>query len=266
MKTSILTLALVASFIFLYEIYWRGRGFTLAYNDDKVLLANRRKEIYHPRDQATNFIGSSRSRFDIDIPTWEKIPVKMPFNWHLEELLQDLFLHNLARDEQLTGKVIIDIAEQFFSVDSIRGERAAQEAIGYYVEETPAQKFSAAINFFLESQLVFLEEGRFGLTALLSELELPSHPGIFVRPSFPKEFSMLTIDQQSKFTPMFLASLELQRKQLEARAKVIANTKVKPVEGKALELFLTEIRKSMRTLLGSFTGIHEHTRILLCRL
>jgi hypothetical protein len=245
-KASILTITIVIAFVIAYELYWRNRGFIPAFNDDKVLWAAQRKKIYQSREAATIFIGSSRSRFDIDIPTWELLTGEDAVQLAFGGTSPRPILHNLARDEQFKGKVVVDIAEQiFFFVDSIRAERAAQEAIGYHEGETPAQSVSAAINFFLESNLVLLEEGKFGLTALLGEIEVKNRPGIFVRPSFPKEFSMLTFERQSKFTPMFLASPALQQVQLEARAKGLANVKIKRVEGKQLEVFLKEIKKSI---------------------
>src|SRR5687768_5382473 len=72
-KSFILTLFLVACFMTGLEGYWRSRGFSTTYNDDKVLWATKRKEIYKASDQATVFIGSSRVKFDLDIPTWEKL-------------------------------------------------------------------------------------------------------------------------------------------------------------------------------------------------
>jgi hypothetical protein len=245
-KACILTITIVIGFVIAYELYWRGRGFIPAFNDDKVLWAAQRKEIYQSPEAATIFIGSSRSRFDIDIPTWQELTGEDAVQLAFGGTSPRPILHHLARDEQFKGKVVVDIAEQiFFFVDSVRGERAAQEAIGYYVEETPAQCVSAAINFFLESNVVLLEEGRFGLNALLGEIEMKNRPGIFARPSFPKEFSMLTFERQSKFTPMFLASPALRQAQLEARAKVIASVKTKRAEGKQLEVFLAEIKKSI---------------------
>ena len=239
-------LIVVVGFVACWEYYWRSRGFTVSHNDDKFIWAAKRKEVYQPRDHATVFIGSSRSRFDIDIPTWKKLTGEEAIQLAFGGTSPRPVLHNLARDKQFKGKVVIDIAEQiFFSVDSVRGERAAQEAIEYFRNETPAQKASAFINFNLESKLVFLEEGKFGLNALLNDLQIPDRPGIFTRPPFPKEFSQLSFERQSAFTPMFLADGRLQKKQLEARAKTIAMNKAVPVKGEKLESFLKEIKTSV---------------------
>ena len=42
------------------------------YNDDKVLWARHRRQVYVPSDQATILLGSSRIKFDVDIATWKE--------------------------------------------------------------------------------------------------------------------------------------------------------------------------------------------------
>ena len=66
----------------------------------------------------------------------------------------------------------------FYSLDSLVRERSARDGIEYYKNETPAQKLNEQIDFLLESKCVFLEEGKFGLNNLLSELNIPNRPGI----------------------------------------------------------------------------------------
>jgi len=249
-KATVLALILVIGFVVCWEWYWRLRGFTVAYNDDKVLWATQRKNVYKSSDQATVFIGSSRSRFDLDIETWKKETGEEGIQLAFGGTSPRPILHDLARDEKFKGKVIIDVAEQlFFSVDSMRGEKSAQDALEYFRHETPAQKVSASINYVLESKLVFLEEGKFGLNALLSDIEI-DRPGVFVRPFFPREFSQLSFERQSKFTPMFLASPQLQKEQFEARAKILAANKVVPIKGKTLEAFLKEIKTSIDRIIA----------------
>ncbi len=72
-KAGILTVVLVMAFITGYELYCGSNGFTTTYNDDESLWSTKRKEIYLPTNVATVFIGSSRIKFDLDIPTWESI-------------------------------------------------------------------------------------------------------------------------------------------------------------------------------------------------
>src|SRR5882724_7585504 len=163
-KAAILTLIIGVCFVVCWELYWRNKGFRPSYNDDKVLWAAKRKEIYKPADQTTIFIGSSRIKFDLDFPTWEKLTGEHPVQLALVGSSARTVLRDLAKDKNFKGKVIIDIAEYLaFFVDTLRWERSAKETLDYYYSETPAQKASARINNFLESKLVFLEEGKFGL-------------------------------------------------------------------------------------------------------
>jgi len=67
-------LVMVAILFYAWNITGRSRGFLPTYNDDKVLWANQRKKVYQPLDQATVFIQrGSRIKYDLDIPTWEKV-------------------------------------------------------------------------------------------------------------------------------------------------------------------------------------------------
>ena len=68
-------LALFLSLIFLisWEIYLRHKPVTISYDDNEALFADKMAEIYGPKDHTTVFIGSSRIKYDLDIPTWEAL-------------------------------------------------------------------------------------------------------------------------------------------------------------------------------------------------
>jgi hypothetical protein len=246
-KTLILTLVIVFSFIACLEFYWRSRGFTISYNDDKVLWATQRKKVYKPADQLTVFIGGSRIKFDIDIPTWQKLTGEEAIQLALVGTPARLTLRNLANDKNFVGKLIIDVAEfQFFTIDSVRRDKSAREAIEYYNKETPAQKASALIDYKLESNLVFLEEGKYGLNALLNDLQVPNRAGVVSPSVFPKEFSSTNLDRQNWMTPMFLANPNLQKRQKDAWAKGIAvSIKTPAIKGDTLNLLLAGVKASI---------------------
>lgn len=237
-------LAIVLGFVICWEYYWRSRGFTPSHNDDKFIWAAKRKQVYQPN--ATVFTGSSRSRFDIDIATWKTLTGEDAIQLAFGGTSPRPVLQQLANDAQFKGKLVIDVAEQiFFSVDSMNAEKSAREAITWYQQQTPAQSISASINKALETKFVFLEEGKFGLNALLNDITLPNRRGIFVRPAFPKEFSQLSFNRQSSFTPMFLADARLREQQLAARTKISASAKITPIKGAVLNAFLKEIKTSI---------------------
>src|SRR5882757_1565629 len=237
-KAFMLMLVIVIIFVVCLEYYWRSRGFSPSYNDDKVLWATQRKKVYKPIDQATVFLGGSRIKFDLDLPTWEKLTGEEAIQLALVGTPARLTLRDLANDEKFKGKLIIDVTEsQVFSNDTVRREKSAREAIEYYYKETPAQKASALINYKLESGLVFLEEGKFGLNALLNDLRIPDRPGVIGPPAFPKEFSVTGFTRQTSMTPMFLADTNLQKRQIAiwTRLPILSANNPTIIRGDTLE-------------------------------
>ena len=240
-KASILMLAIVIGFVACWEYYWRSRGFKPTYNDDKVLWAQQRKKLTSPTPRSTVIIGGSRIKFDFDIPTWEKLTGEEAIQLAIVGTPARLTLRNLANDSTFKGKLIIDVAEsQFFSIDTTRRDRFAREAIEYYYAETPAQKASASINYLLESKLVFLEEGKFGLTNLLNTLPLRNRKGVVFRAPFPKEFSFTRFNRQNAMTPMFLSNRPMQQKQQNNWEKPAP-----PIKGDTLMIILNGFKASI---------------------
>jgi hypothetical protein len=246
-KAVVFSFVLVAGFTLLLESYWRNRGFVPSYNDDKILWANKRKQIYKPADEATVFIGGSRIKFDLDVATWEEQTGEKAIQLAIVGTPARLVLRDLANDEKFKGKVIIDVAEgQFFSLpDSAQRDRFAREALAYYYEETPTQNVSASINYFMESKLVLLEEGKFSLTSLLDKLNIPNRPGVSPRPyTFtPREFGVSSFNRQSWLTPMFLADPQLQKKQKDFWTRGIK--RASPIKGDTLHAFLEQTKKAI---------------------
>ncbi len=246
LQAFLLTIAIVIGFGFGLESYWRSRGFEPSHNDDKVLWASKRKEVYKPADQATVVIGSSRIKFDLDIPTWENLTGDEVIQLAMVGTSPRPLLRDLAADENFKGKLMIDVVEGlFFSPRTFISERSATEALDYYGGETPAQKASASISHLLEGRLVFLEEGKFGLNNMLNDLELPNRPGVFAFPSFPKEFEVARADRQTFMTPMFLSNPESIKKQTLNWTKLGGTDKTPGIKGEALEAVFKEVKEGI---------------------
>jgi hypothetical protein len=253
-KAAILTVALLAIFTASWELYWRSRGFHATYNDDKVLWASKRKEVYKPADQATVFIGPSRIKFDIDVPTWETLTGEKAIQLAIVGTSFRLVLNSLANDQKFAGKLIIDATEfSTFSGVALRDRQAAQ-AVEYYKKETPSQNASSAIDHAFESQLVFLEEGKFGLNALLYGMDMPNRKGVAVIGAygFPKEFSVCSFERQSYMTSMFLSNERLQKIQQNNWlkrgpwiTKCLSDKKVRGLRGDSLVMVFDEIKKGI---------------------
>jgi hypothetical protein len=215
-KAGILALLLGVSFILGWELYWRTKGFTATYNDDKALWANKRKNVSLPKESSTVFIGSSRIKFDLDIPTWRAVTGEEAVQLSLVGTSPVTLLEDLANDESFKGKLVVDITEVLFFSKNPAFHQTAQEAIKYYNNQTPSEKLSEQLNFVLESKLAFLEEQRFSLNSLLNDIPLQNRPGVFVMPVFPKGFEWTTYDRQTYMSDMFLSN----KKDIETQTNI----------------------------------------------
>ena len=246
-KSFALAFTIVIAWIICQEIYWRDRGFTPTFNDDKMLWAVKRKEVYKPADEATVFVGGSRIKFDLDVARWEKLTGEKAIQLALVGTPARLILRDLAKDTNFKGKLIIDVAEaQFFSFpDSAQRDRLAREALGYYYDETPAQRVSASINHFLESKLVLLEEAKFSLNAFLNKVNVANRLGVNASPATftPLEFGVANFDRQTWITPMFLADPALQQKQKDFWTRGMK--RATPIKGDTLQAFLIQIKNAV---------------------
>ncbi|HEX6191767.1 MAG TPA: hypothetical protein VFZ42_05355 [Chitinophagaceae bacterium] len=247
-KAGLLTVAVVVTFIFCWETYWRTKGFVATFNDDKVLWANARKAVYQPIDKATVFIGSSRIKFDLDIAEWEKLTGEKAVQLALVGTSPRQLLQDLANDEKFKGKLVVDVTEPLFFSQIPVFHKSANEAVDFYKKQTPSEKFSSSINFALESRFVFLEEGRFSLNTLLNDLEVPSRPGVFVVPPFPKGFEWTKFNRQTFMSAGFLADTQLINRQTNIWKKLIMGNPAPPVSGKPLQAILDEVAAAVKKI------------------
>ena len=247
-KAGIFTLVLVATFIISWESYWRSKGFVATFNDDKVLWAHTRKAVYQPIDKATVFIGSSRIKFDLDIPSWEKLTGESAVQLALVGTSPRQLLQDLANDEKFKGKVVVDVTEVLFFSQNPVFHKSANEAIAFYKQQTPSEKFSSGINFALESKFVFLEERRFSLNTLLNDFDLPNRPGVFVVPPFPKGFEWTHFNRQTYMSDGFLADTQLINRQTNIWKTLIMGDPTPPVSGKALQAILDEVAAAVKKI------------------
>lgn len=239
-----LAIALVIAFAAGYELSWRSKGFPVSFNDDEALWAKKRAQVYQPTHNATVFIGSSRIKFDLDIPTWRQITGEDAVQLAMVGTNPRPILTDLANDVNFNGKLIIDVMEDLFFSPAFY-QVNAKKGIAYFHDITPAQRISAVLNDGLERNLVLLEEKRFGLNALLTDLNLPNRKGVFSLPPFPKNFGLTTADRQDYMTPKFLRDTCLQKWQTEIWKNIGILNEKRGVGGDTLENIFTEVKLNL---------------------
>lgn len=209
-KAALLATAIIVIVLIVWEISLRSQGVEISYDDGPPLWSHKRGMVYAPKDQTVVFIGSSRMKYDLDIPTWNQNTRRHAVQLAIEGSSPRRVLDDLANDPNFKGRLIIDATESLFF--SGGGDRRPNENIKYYHDQTPAQRVSFELNRVLESQFVFLDKDNFALNAQLDALEIPSRPGVFMMPIFPMDFQQNTFDRQMYMTDKFERDTNLQNR------------------------------------------------------
>lgn len=209
LKTGVLALILIVIFFAGWEMYWRSQGYRVNFDDGKILWSDKRAMVYGPVEKTTVFIGSSRIKYDLDVPTWEKLTGNKAVQLAMEGSSPLPILADLANDEDFRGKLVIDVTEGLFFSTGSRREREPLENIKYYHDRTPSDRAGFLFGKRLESQLVFLNKDYLSINGLLSQLPIPRREGVFQMPYFPPAFSHTTYDRQAIIQPELLVDTNI---------------------------------------------------------
>jgi hypothetical protein len=241
-KSALLALIIVAAFFLSLELYLRNKGAVTDYDDSPELWAHSREMAYEPSDKATVFTGSSRIKYDLDIPTWEKLTGNHAVQLAMVASSPRLFLTDLADDPNFKGKLIVDVTEVLFF--SHRGTSYPEAFISYYKKRTPAQKVSFVLDKPVEASFVFLNEGQYAINALLGKLHVTDRPGIYPFLDFPAGFTRNLFNRQNKMTDDFVADTN-QQNQVKARWALLKNDPTPPMSGKDLDAVMLSVKKDV---------------------
>lgn len=244
-KAAILTVIVVLAFFVSLELYLRSKGAVTGYDDGPELWAHSREMAYEPADKATVFTGSSRIKYDLDIPTWEKLTGNHAIQLAMVASSPRLFLTDLADDPKFKGKLVVDVTEVLFF--SHRGNSYPEEFISYYKKRTPAQRASFVLDKPVESRLVFLNEGHYAINALLGRLHISDRPGIYPFLDFPSGFDPVMYNRQDIMTPEFVADTN-QHNQVKAIWGLLKNDPTPPMSGKDLDSVMLSVKNDVNKI------------------
>lgn len=211
-KATILMLCIVTGIMLSWEVYLRNTGITPSYNDDSPLWANQRARVYEAPDKAVVFIGSSRIKFDLDIPTWEQLTGKEAIQLAMTGSNPRPVLEDLANDEKFKGNLVVDVTEFIFFSDAPFYAKKPSDHINYFKDRTPAQRASFEINHFLESVFVFLDKDQLSINAKLNALKIKNREGVIPPLVFPLEFERTNLNEQAKMTTTFVTDTSINNK------------------------------------------------------
>ncbi len=244
-KAGILAFCLVLIVVLSWEYYLRGKGFETTFNDDPALWTHQRDRAYEPADKSTVFIGSSRIKFDLDIPTWESITGNKAVQLACVGSTPIPVLENLANDKNFKGRLVIDVTEGLFFSTAGGNSRRPDENLNYFKERTPAQRASFYINKWLESNFVFLDKEWLSLNACLGNIMLNDRKGVYNFHGFPSDFGRVRFNRQEYMTDRFSADTVLQNKVKAIWAGFIKMSKEPPASGAKLDSILNRVKTSV---------------------
>ena len=243
-KSALLMFVIVLVSLIAWETHLRKIGVTRTYDDGGPLWADKRAQVYGSPDKTAVFIGSSRIKFDLDIPTWESITGIKAVQLACVGSNPVPLMQDLANDKNFKGNLVVDVTEiLFFSTAPPNLERPL-EAIKYYKDRTPAQRASFALNHLLESQLAFLDKDNFSLNAYLDKLPIKDRPGVFKFPAFPWQFGRVNYTRQETMVPEFVADTNLHNRVTGIWVFFQKSSKEPPASGSKLDSILNIVKVS----------------------
>ncbi len=242
LKAGLLTLFLLLAFIICWEWYLRSKGLPISYDDGAILWSDKRAKVYEPSDKATVFIGASRIKYDLDIPTWKKLTGEQVIQLAMEGNSPLPILDDLAADKNFRGKLVVDVTEGLVFTTSPYNTTEPKKNIEHYKKQTPTEKFSFQLNRGLESQFVFLDKDYFSLSAFLNELPVKNRPGVFKDRFFPLEFGRVSFDRQDIMMDKFLTDTSLKKMVTGNWLFFASINKEPPASGQKLDSFLISIK------------------------
>jgi len=244
-KAAILAVIIVLAFFVSLELYLRHKGAVTDYDDSPELWAHSRAMVYEPANKATIFIGSSRIKYDLDIPTWETATGNHAIQLAMVGSSPRHFLSDLADDPNFKGKLIVDVTEVLFF--SKRGNESPDAGINYYKKRTPAQKVSFVLDKPVESRLAFLSEDQYAINAFLGKLHIKDRPGVYPFLDFPPGFTRNLFNRQNKMTPDFVADTN-QQNQVKAIWGLLKNDPTPPMSGKPLDSVMQSVKSDVNKI------------------
>jgi len=137
-------------FVLLYggwEAFWRSEQYVPAYGNHDGQWAEVRRRLDRSEPNATAFIGSSRTLFDIDLDVWEEETGVHAAQLALEGSNPLPILTDIAEDEDFRGLLVVGVTPPLVLRPGI-GARA--DALKRYHDETPAQWMGQKLSYPLE--------------------------------------------------------------------------------------------------------------------
>lgn len=182
--TAVVALVLAALGIGGWEAYWRvAQQYEASYRNSDGQWAEARRRIDAREPNATAFIGSSRTLFDIDLDVWEEETGVHGIQLALEGSNPLPVLTDIASDDDFRGLLVVGLTPPLLFLPGM-GLRAG--VLEHYRGETPSQRFGTRLSYPLETTFAFYNLDT-KLFTVLGRQAWPKRPGLpFQQPEVRK--------------------------------------------------------------------------------
>jgi hypothetical protein len=173
---AVVALVLAVAGMGAWEAYWRvAQQYEASYRNSDGQWAEARRRVDRSEPDATVFIGSSRTQFDIDLDVWEEMTGVRGIQLALEGSNAIPILTHIADDEDFAGLLVVGITPPLVFFPGI-GLRA--EAVQHYFDETPSQWMGNKLSYPLERTFAFYTIDTKLFTVLARQSWWPDRAGL----------------------------------------------------------------------------------------
>ena len=192
---ALIALALAVAGIGVWESYWRfNQQVVPAYRNSDGQWAEARRRVDRSEPNATVFIGSSRTQFDIDLDVWEELTGVHGVQLALEGSNPIPILTDIADDEDFGGLLVVGITPPLVLMPGI-GARA--EALEHYYKESPSEWVGTKLSYPLEASLAFYNWDYALFTVLERQPWWPERKGVPYQPPEVRRIENMRRDRQA---------------------------------------------------------------------
>jgi len=184
-RVAVLAVVLAAAGVGAWEAYWRvAQQYEASYRNSDSQWAEARRRVDAGEPNATVFIGSSRTQFDIDLDVWQDETGVHGIQLALEGSNALPILTDLANDEDFNGLLVVGLTPPLVFLPGV-GLRA--DAVQRYYDETPSQWLGNKLSYPLERTFAFYTIDTKLFTVLTRQAWWPERPGLpFQQPEVRK--------------------------------------------------------------------------------
>jgi len=184
-RVAVVALVLAAVGLGAWEAYWRvAQQYEASYRNSDGQWAEARRRIDDRESNATVFIGSSRTLFDIDLDVWKEETGVHGVQLALEGSNPLPVLTDVANDDDFRGLLVVGITPPLLFLPGI-GLRA--DVLEHYYDETPSQWMSTRLSYPLETTFAYYNLDTKLFTVLARQAWWPDRPNVpFQQPEVRK--------------------------------------------------------------------------------